>query len=306
MNTREWALIAFTILNQMAVGAFLVLGIVHTYAARKKGMDQADRLSDRALFMILPLVGLALIASLFHLGNPINAPHAITNLATSWLSREILSDVIFAGLALVFTFMQWRKIGSFTTRNIIAWITVIEGLGLVYVMSSAYMLPTEPSWNTIATPVAFYSTTFLLGSLAMGVAFVANYSYIQRRDPGCASDQCELMRDAVRGIAVAAMVFLGVELVSIPLYVTALASGGQAGQASARLMIGPFSTVFALRLILGFVGAGVFAMFLYRNAVSAGREKTLGYLAYGAFALVLVAEVLGRFLFYATRVRIGI
>jgi len=32
----------------------------------------------------------------------------------------------------------------------------------------------------------------------------------------------------------------------------------------------------------------------------------LGNLAYAAFALVLVAEVLGRFLFYATHVRIGI
>lgn len=306
MNTREWALILFTILNQMAVGSFLVLGIVHTYAARKKGMDQADRLSDRALAPIVLFVGLALLASLFHLGNPINAPHAITNLATSWLSREILFDLMFAGLAFVFTFMQWRKIGSFTLRSVIAWITAIEGLVLVFIMSNAYMLPTEPSWNTLATPIAFYSTTFLLGSLAMGVAFVVNYGYVQRRDPGCASDQCELMRDAVRGIAVAAIVFLGIELVSIPLYVTALASGGQAGRTSVQMMTGSFSVVFALRLVLGFIGAGVFAMFLYRNAVSAGREKVLSYLIYAAFALVLVAEVLSRFLFYATRVRIGI
>lgn len=306
MNTREWALIAFTILNQMAVGSFLVLGVVHTYAMRKKSMAQADMLSDRALVSIIPIVGLALIASLFHLGNPINAPRAITNLGTSWLSREIVFDLVFAGLALVFAFMQWRKIGSFTFRNIIGWITAIEGLGLIYVMSRAYMLPTEPSWNTFATPIAFFSTAFLLGSLAMGVAFVANYSYVQRRDPGCASDQCELMRDAVRGIAVAAIAFLGVEFVSIPLYVSTLATGGQAAHASIHLMIGSFSVVFALRLIFGFIGAGIFVMFLYRNAVNAGREKTLSYLIYGAFVLVLVAEVLGRFLFYATIARTGI
>lgn len=306
MNNHEWALIAFTILNQMAVGSFLILGIVHTYALRKKGMEQADRLSDRALVSIIPVVGFALIASLFHLGNPINAPHAITNLATSWLSREIVFDLTFAALALIFAFMQWRKVGSFAIRNIIAWIAAIEGLALIYVMSNAYMLPTEPSWNTLATPVSFYSTTFLLGALAMGVAFVANYSFVRRRDPDCASDQCELMRDAVRGIAVTAIIFLGVELVTIPLYVTSLASGGQAARASAQLMIGPFSVVFALRLALGFLGAGVFGMFLYRNAVSEEREKVLSNLVYSAFALVLVAEVLGRFLFYATRVRIGI
>jgi hypothetical protein len=32
----------------------------------------------------------------------------------------------------------------------------------------------------------------------------------------------------------------------------------------------------------------------------------MGALAYGAFGLVLVSEVVGRFLFYATHVRIGI
>ncbi len=247
MNTREWALIAFTILNQMAVGSFLVLGIVHTYAARKKGMQQADQLSDMALISIVPVVGLALIASLFHLGNPINAPRAVANLGTSWLSREILFDLVFAGLAVVFAFMQWRKIGSFGARNILAWIAAIEGLGLIYVMSQAYMLPTEPSWNSLATPVTFYATAFLLGSLAMGAAFVANYAYVQKHNPGCVDDQCELMRAAVRGISVSTLVFLGVEFVTLPIYLASLSAAGPAAQASLQLMIGPFSAVFVLR-----------------------------------------------------------
>jgi DMSO reductase anchor subunit len=46
MNARDWALITFTILTQMSVGSFLVLGIVHYYANRKAGMKEADRLSD--------------------------------------------------------------------------------------------------------------------------------------------------------------------------------------------------------------------------------------------------------------------
>ena len=71
-------------------------------------------------------------------------------------------------------------------------------------------------------------------------------------------------------------------------------------------MVGPFIWALVLRVVLAFVGAGVFAVFLYQNAFSPGQEKMLGNLAYAAFALVLVAEVLGRFLFYATHVRIGI
>ena len=123
MNARDWALITFTILTQMSVGSFLVLGIVHYYANRKAGMKEADRLSDYALLAIVVVFGLALVASLLHLGNPLNAPRAVTHLATSWLSREILSGVIFAVLAVVFALMQWRKIASFAVRNVIAWVT---------------------------------------------------------------------------------------------------------------------------------------------------------------------------------------
>jgi anaerobic dimethyl sulfoxide reductase subunit C (anchor subunit) len=306
MNARDWALITFTILTQMSVGSFLVLGIVHYYANRKAGMKEADRLSDYALLAIIVAFGLALLASLLHLGNPLNAPRAVTHLATSWLSREIFFGVVFAVLAVVFAFMQWRKIASFAVRNVIAWIAAIVGLVLVYVESHVYMLPTEPSWNSLATPITFFATSLLLGSLAMGAAFVANYAYIQRKDPEEAKVQSELLRGALRGIAVASVVLLGVEFVVIPIYVAYLATGSAAAVASAKLMVGPFGLVFVLRLLFAFVGAGIFGVFLYQITQAAGKEKTLGYLAYSAFVLVLVAEVLGRFLFYATRVRIGV
>ena len=306
MNAREWALITFTILTQMSVGSFLVLGIVHYYANRKAGMKEADRLSDYALLAIVVTFGLALLASLLHLGNPLNAPRAVTHLATSWLSREILFGVLFAGLAVVFAFMQWRKIASFAVRNVIAWIAALVGLVLVYVESQVYMLPTEPSWNSLATPVTFFVTSLLLGSLAMGAAFVTNYAYLQRKDPKEAKVQSELLRGSLRGIAVASVVLLGVEFVVVPIYVAYLATGSAAAVASAKLMIGPFGLVFVLRLLFAFVGAGIFGVFLYQITQAAGKEKTLGYLAYSAFVLVLVAEVLGRFLFYATRVRIGV
>jgi len=117
MNVKEWALITFTILTQMSVGTVWVLGIVHYYAAKKHGMEEADRLSDRALLAVVPVVVLAFLASLLHLGDPLRAPNAVNNLASSWLSREIFSGVIFAVLVVVFAFLQWRKIGSFGVRN---------------------------------------------------------------------------------------------------------------------------------------------------------------------------------------------
>jgi anaerobic dimethyl sulfoxide reductase subunit C (anchor subunit) len=199
MRTSEWPLVAFTLLTQVSVGSFLVLGMVHGYALRKKGMAQADRLSDLALLSILPALGLAVLASLLHLGSPLNAPRAAANLSTSWLSREILSVLIFAALAAVFIFFQWRKIGPFALRNGIAWISAVAGVVLVYSMSRVYMLSAQPAWNTPATPVSFFNTTLLLGCLAVGAALVANHELLRRRR---ADAPYRLLGDSLRGIAV--------------------------------------------------------------------------------------------------------
>jgi len=306
MNVRDWALVAFTILVQMSVGAIWVLGVAHYYATRKYAVEEADRLSDRALLALVPVIALAFVASLFHLGDPFNAYRAVTNLGNSWLSREIFFGVIFAVLAFVFAFLQWRKIGSFVLRNVIAWLAALDGLVLVFSMSNVYLLQSQPAWNSWVTPLSFFATTFLLGALAMGAAFVANYSYLQRKQTAGVEKQSVLLREILRWIAIAASVLLGVELVVLPLYLATLASGSATGLASVQLMAGSFGWVLALRVILAFVGAGVFAMFLYQNAMSAGREKLLGSLAYPAFVIVLAAEVLGRILFYTTHVRIGI
>jgi anaerobic dimethyl sulfoxide reductase subunit C len=306
MNVHDWALISFTILVQMSVGSIWVLLLAHLFAARKYSVEAADRLSDRALYALIPVIALGFLASLLHLGNPFSAYRAVTNLGSSWLSREILFGVIFAVLATVYAFLQWRKIGSVGLRNVIAWLAAIDGLVLVYCMARVYMLESQPAWNSWATPVSFYTTTFLLGVLAMGAAFVANYSYIQRKQPGCADEQCTLMRETLRWVALAAVILLGVELLVLPIFIATLASGSANGLASVKLMAGSLSWLLMLRVLLVFLGAGVFGMFLYQNAMSAGKEKVVGSMAYLAFIVVLVSEVLGRILFYASHLRIGI
>ncbi len=301
---REFALIAFTILAQMSVGAFLVLGVVNFFVTRKAGVEEADRMGDRSLIAIIVVLGLGLLASLLHLGSPLSAPRAVTNFATSWLSREVLSGVIFAVLGALFAVLQWFKLGPQILRTVVAWLAALVGIVLVYSMARVYMLPTQPAWNSLATPISFFTTTLLLGSLALGVSFVANYAYIQKKNPGCADQQCELLRSTLRWIAVASVVLLGVEFVVTPVYLLSLAGGSPQAVASAKLIGGPMVLTFLMRMVLAFVGAGVFGFFLYQNAQSAGREKVLGYMAYAAFFLVLVAEVMGRYLFYSSQVGI--
>jgi len=298
MNTHDWSLVLFTILAQMSVGSFVVLGIVHFLVSRSAGVEEADRMSDRALLAIGPVLVLGLIASFFHLGNPLNAYNAIANLGSSWLSREIFSGVAFAVVGGAFAFMQWRKIGTASQRNLLGLLAALIGLVLVYSMANVYLLRTVPVWDSVLTPISFFATTFLLGTLAMGAAYVANYSYLQRKNPGCGDAQCVLLRKTLSWVGISSIVLLGVEFVVLPLYLVYLSSTPAASAES--LIAGSYSTILIVRLVLAFLGAGLFGAIVYRNAVSVGREKVAGNWAYAAFALVLVSEILGRFLFYAT------
>jgi len=98
-----------------------------------------------------------------------------------------------------------------------------------------------------------------------------------------------------------------VELVVAPLQVAYLAAAPEAAaRASAELMFGQYGLLFGLRLALVFLGAGLVALFLYRTALRAGQEGMMGNLTYVAFALVFVAEVIGRYIFYAAHVKIGL
>lgn len=302
MDTREWALLIFTILGQTAAGTFLVLLIVRTFIKSKAGVEQADKLTLYPLFIVVPVMALALLSSLFHLGSPLNIIKAVPNLTSSWLSREVVISVVFTVLAVLYTFMYWRKAGTEQVKTILGWITALVGIFQVYGMGRVYMIRTQPAWNTLATPVSFFTTALLLGVLTVAAGLIISHS----RTTKAPAKQTELLRGILQGLALTSIVLLGIEFLVLPLYMAYLSSLGSAAMESLNLMVESFGFTLALRLILVFLGAGLLAAYLYRNASIPGRENTFSTLVYSALALVLVSEVMGRFIFYATHVNIGL
>lgn len=306
MNVSEFALVVFTIAAQMSVGAFWVLGGVHYFATRHSGIDEADRLSDMALLAIGPVLALGLLVSVLHLGNPLYAPRAVLHLGSSWLSREILFGILFAGFGFLFAIMQWRKIGSPRLRNIVALVAAVMGFGLVYSMAMVYFtLRSVPAWGTWATPVSFFTTTLLLGSLAISAAFVAAYTVLRRRNDPHMEKQREILRITLRWMALLAVAMLGVHFIVQPLYMGYLGVSGPTAERSASVLYDDHGWLFGLRMLLLFLGAGVFSLFVYQLARSSQNFRLVSTLAYSAFALVLVAELIGRYLFYESFARIG-
>lgn len=306
MNTSELSLVIFTIAAQMSVGAFLVLGGVHFFAARHAGIEEAEKLSDLALLAIGPVMALGLIVSFFHLGNPINGWRAITNLATSWLSREILFGILFAGFGFLFALMQWRKLGSSELRTAVALAAAALGVGLVASMAMVYYtLPAVPAWNNWATLASFFSTTILLGALAISAAFVAGYTYLQRRGENETEKQREILTITLRWMALIAVLILGFQFIVLPLYMGYLAVSGPTAERSAEILVVEHGLLFAMRLLLIFLGAGVFSLFIYVVARNSQNIRLMSTLTVVAFVMVLAGELIGRYLFYASFARIG-
>lgn len=309
MEANEWALIIFTTIMQMAVGSFVVLGGVHFFAVRRYSGKDADLLADRALLAIGPLVVLSLLVTFLHLGNPTNAPRAITHFSSSWLSREIILSMVFTVGGAVFAFMQWRKMGTAQIRNAIALAVAAIGLVLVFSMSEIYnILVTVPAWHTPATPVTFFLTTFLLGTLAIGAAYVTTYWYMRSKESLTDNaTQFDILATTLRWMALLSIVLLGIQFVVIPLHLADLATqASPAADESLSIMLNDNGLLFALRLVLLFLGAGIFTLFVYINASSEAKVRIAGNLAFAAFALVFVSEIIGRFLFYASMARIGL
>jgi anaerobic dimethyl sulfoxide reductase subunit C (anchor subunit) len=324
MDTKETPLVIFTILAQMSVGAFVVNGILHLFARRKNAKAGIDKLSDPALYAIGPVMVVALLISLAHLGDPLHALNTMNNFGRSWLSREIVFGVAFAALAIAFSVVHKREWLTPLLHELLAGVTALFGLAFILSQAMIYVIPTIPAWDSWATPVSFFVTTFLLGSLAVGVDFVAVTTL-----PGMRSrhggDTRPLLYQSLRWISASALILLGVQFVIEPTYALELSSKGGAAAQSANLLLFGGGSAFVAEMILFFAGGALIALFLHlirggtpdavvettagsggAGAAGAGlSQRVMVYAVSTAFVCVLASEVLGRMLFYTSNVRIG-
>lgn len=307
MNVHELPMIIFTIFAQMSVGAFVILGIIQVVARFKGGTAAVDKITDPLLYAIGPAMVFGLIASMFHMNDITNTLNVLRHWDSSWLSREIILGAVFAGLGFLFALCQWFKWGSTLLRQILAGVTAVVGLGLVYAMSMIYYtLVTVPAWNTLATPAQFFTTTFLLGCLAVGAALMSTIMWRIRKENSEAkvldTNTRALMTTILKGVGIASVVLLSAQFIIIALHLSNLAGGGAVAAQSAAVFTGGW---FLARLLLVFLGAGLLALFVYRYASTGAPARHLAIFATSAFVLVLAGELIGRSQFYDSMFRIG-
>jgi len=300
----ETPLVIFTIIAQMSAGSFVVLGLIHLLYVRTDPATM-DRVSDPALYAIGPVLVLGLVASTFHLGSPMRAANALRHLDSSWLSREILAGLIFALLGGLFAVCQWRKWLPARTRQALAVVVAVNGLVLVYCIGRVYTLRTVPAWDTSLTMVRFFTTTILLGSLAVGAALVIA-SLVRARKGDEAAASRLLILNSVRGIAVGCVVLLGVKFVVQQSYISGLANNPDPAAKASMDILSKTDGGFSLAQgILTFACLAILGIFLAQLSRGKVGHRAVVSVAMSAFSLILVGEVIGRMLIYASMVRVG-
>ncbi len=289
---KERSLIAFTLLAQTAVGAFWTLGALYLWSERQAGLLTAREVTGSGWPAIGLVMLVGILVSFFHLGDATNCWRTLANLRSSWLSREILLASAFASGSLLFAGIERAGLAPSVVGAFVGVGTALVGLALVYAMGNAYRLRTIPVWDSWATPASFFAAAFLLGPLAVGALALGRWAPVA----GWA-------RLATQGIALWAIVLLVLEVAVVSVWLAEM-SGSEAARSSALRIVRKHGSVLRWRLALLVAGAAAAGAALLGPV--GGNPFWQGLALLAAFAFALLSEVLGRALFYATRVRHGV
>jgi anaerobic dimethyl sulfoxide reductase subunit C (anchor subunit) len=219
--------------------------------------------------LLAALAGLG--ASFLHLGRPSNAWRALGNLRNSWLSREIFFASAFTGVLAASVVLSRLPGAAAFWMGVAEWAAALLGFALVWSMAMAYRLRTVPAWNGWTTNAAFFASALGLGGFAAAAVLGSSR------------------------LALAALLFHLVGVVSTLLWLRRLSSGDRAGRGIFRRIAGERKRLLRARFALSalVLVAGLAALF------SPGSAWPLA----AACLLAFAAETAGRSLFYEARGR---
>jgi DMSO reductase iron-sulfur subunit len=252
----HWPLIALTLLTQLALGSVIASVIAELAGA-----------ASRAGAVVAAATGtLALGASLFHLGRPIQAWRALRNLRTSWLSREVALFGVFSLLTLGYA-GAWLAGEPALGIGLVA--MAVGGAG-VYASGRLYLVPARPVWNSPRTLVAFFATAAATGPLVVALAVADGRPFLLLLGGAGSIAQLLAYRSLIERVAT---------------------RGEREYRGTARLLFERFRVLFFGRVALACLSCALIAV-----ALAAPSAVVL----VAALTSALVGELIGRYLFYVT------
>ena len=307
MNLREWALPVYTILMQLAIGALFSLWVIRMLNSSKYGKEKMDQITTMPVLIIFSTMILAMIGSHFHLSRPYLSFLAVRNFRYSWLSREIVFTMfVFINTGFLILLLRYRK-GYYRLKIGLGWGAILAGFATVYCMASIYMLPTQIAWNSFVTILSYYGVMLLLGTTSLMVILLMDLRFSAGEAPQELEIRTQVIKKSfvwltvVATLAAILVIFLGIYQIELLRNVD-MASA----RASLNLILDLYQPLLVMRIGLTVIGVTwLVAVVSYFIRTRKSFMQLLGPV-YVACIAVLIGEILERFLFYATHVRIGI
>jgi anaerobic dimethyl sulfoxide reductase subunit C (anchor subunit) len=280
---KEWPLVGFSILGQAAVGFYVLAGVPLFFSGGVAGGSAGGEVRLTFLLGVLGLMAAATALSFFHLDRPTRAFRVLSNIGSSWLSREILFEIGFMGITGLLGFCEWRRIGGAVFLKTLFVLGGLAGVLFLLAMTKLYMLPAVPAWNHPSMPISFLLTALVLGISASTVFF----RMFSEPPP------------FYRALLLASLLSVAAGLVGAVLLAPGRGLFGARPGPSLRPPGGGLSFFHAARIILLLAGTVMLAAVVVAKGSLvlgvAGRPTFL----LAVFFTIAAAEVSGRFLFYS-------
>jgi DMSO reductase iron-sulfur subunit len=296
LSSRENPLVAFTLISQAVIGAFLTIFLAPMLGLSVLAPQAHPTAWMTLLFGLLALQALAIVVSTAHLGKPQRFYRAFYNLRWSPVSREVAGIAVFfnsLGAYALFSALLWSESpmpfwlpSEDLTRmlqSIAGWLAALSGPVALYAMNRIYRIKARPYWDHWQVATSFFGSMLALGPLIVGVTYAM-----------ALAPQGNAFASPITVLAWPVMFGLVVEGVGLIAHARYLKARGGEAAASHLEQRTTFGRTYTLRNIAIALSIALAAML--------GAMQTAGYVGLGiwlgAAALILATVIIGRALFY--------
>lgn len=299
MTKREWPLVIFTLLIQMAVGTYLHLAVMPLFHNKQFSPAVAASLNFTASLVVLLLLILGVLSAILHLSRPLVAKNVFANVKSSWLSREAVMGISFGVIIVIAILLQMLTAANGTSLIVLASIGAFVGASLVYSMGRIYTLRTVPSWNTWLTPASFIVSTLLLGALLL--SNIASLLFLAYSNQISGLSNGEILFEYL-GMAAALLLTLQLLITVVKEQVHFRRKGAR--EQSFEQILNHFRTLRLFRGFFAVLGIALCLLFALLPFTSVGLGIDLYII--GAFLFALISETINRYLFFLSFKRSGL
>ncbi len=306
MNLREWALPVYTILMQLAVGALFVLWVIRFFAASKFSPLEIQQVIRNQILVIIFTAGVAMVGAHFHLSKPFHSFMAMLNFKSSWLSREIVFSLIFILLMIGLLYLTYFEPHRRKLITGLGWLAILIGFVLIYCMARIYLIPTQVAWNSTSVIISFYLTALTLGGMAIACLMVLDLKFAEVQKANDVELRAEVIKYCFAGLTILTTVMVIFSFVVVYFQILLLSQGDVIARTSLSLLVDLYMPLFVMRLtflLYASLSLGVAVYRMYKLRVTPQGMMMPVYLS---CLMILIGEIVGRFLFYATHIRVGL